>query len=42
MVGGIAALVMGNHERLKLRVDALEQRLAEREWRERAGGQWNR
>jgi uncharacterized membrane protein YfcA len=42
MVCGIAALVMANHERLKLRVDALEQRLAEREWRERAGGQWDR
>ena len=27
MVGGIAALVLANHERLKLRVDALEQRL---------------
>jgi len=36
MVGGIAALAMANHERLKLRVDALEKRLAQREWRERA------
>jgi hypothetical protein len=36
MVGGIGALAMANHERLKLRVDALERRLAQREWRERA------
>jgi hypothetical protein len=35
MVGGIAALALANHERLKLRMDALEQRLAQREWRER-------
>jgi len=34
-VGGIAALALANHERLKLRMDALEQRLAQREWRER-------
>jgi hypothetical protein len=32
MVGGIAALALANHERLKLRMDALEQRLAQREW----------
>ena len=32
---GIAALALANHERLKLRMDALEQRLAQREWRER-------
>jgi hypothetical protein len=31
MVGGIAALALANHERLKLRMSALEQR----EWRER-------
>jgi len=36
MVGGMAALTMANHERLRLRVDALEKRLAQREWRERA------
>jgi hypothetical protein len=36
MVGGFAALVMANHERLKPRVDALEKRLAQRDWRERA------
>jgi hypothetical protein len=35
MVGGFSALVMANHERLKLQVDALEKRLAQREWRER-------
>ena len=35
MIGGIAAIAMANHERLKLRVDALEKRLAQREWRER-------
>jgi hypothetical protein len=36
MVGGLAALAMANHERLRLRVDALEKRLAQRDWRERA------
>jgi hypothetical protein len=36
MVGGFAALIMANHERLRLRVDALEKRLAQREWREGA------
>jgi hypothetical protein len=41
MVGGIAALAMANHERLKLRVDALEQRLAQREWRDRAEARWD-
>lgn len=41
-VGGIAALVMANHERLKLRVEVLEKRLAQNEWRERAGGLWDR
>jgi hypothetical protein len=42
MVGGIAALVMANHGRLRLRVDALEKRLAQSEWRERTGAQWDR
>ena len=42
MVSGIAALVMANYERLRLRVDALERRLAQSEWRERAGAQWDR
>jgi hypothetical protein len=42
MVGGIAAMAMANHERLKLRVDALEKRLAQREWRERAEAQSDR
>ena len=40
--GGIAAVAMANHERLRLRVDALEKRLAQREWRERAETQWDR
>jgi hypothetical protein len=35
MVGGFAALVMASHERLRLRVDALEKRLAQRKWHER-------
>jgi hypothetical protein len=41
MVGGIGALPMANHERLKLRVDALEKRVAQREWRERAETRWD-
>ena len=41
MVGGIGALVMANHERLKLLVEALEKRLAQREWRERAEAPWD-
>ena len=41
MVGGIGTLAMANHERLKLRVDALEKRLAQREWRERAETPWD-
>ena len=41
MVGGIGALAMANHERLKLRVDALEKRLGQREWRERAETRWD-
>jgi hypothetical protein len=35
MLGGLTALALASHERLKLRVEALEQRLAQREWRER-------
>jgi hypothetical protein len=31
MVGGFAVLVIANHDRLRLRVDALEKRLAQRE-----------
>ena len=42
MVGGMAALTMANHERLRVRVDALEKRLAQREWRERAETQCDR
>ena len=34
MVGGIAGLALANHERLTARVEALEKRLAQREWRE--------
>jgi hypothetical protein len=33
MVGGIAAMALANHERLKQRLDALEQRLAQAVWR---------
>jgi hypothetical protein len=33
MVGGVAAVALANHERLKQRVEALEQRLAQAEWR---------
>jgi hypothetical protein len=33
MVAGIAAMALANHERLKQRVEALEQRLAQAEWR---------
>jgi hypothetical protein len=33
MVGGIAAMALANHERLKLRIEVLEKRLAEAEWR---------
>jgi hypothetical protein len=41
MAGGIGALAMANHERLKLRVDALEKRVAQREWRDRAEKAWD-
>jgi hypothetical protein len=33
MVGGIAAVASANHERLRERVEALEKRLAQQEWR---------
>ena len=33
MVGGTAALALANHERLKLRIEALGKRLAQAEWR---------
>ena len=33
MVGGIAAMALANHERLKQRIEALEKRLAPVEWR---------
>ena len=32
-VGGIAAVALANHERLKQRIEALEKRLAQAEWR---------
>jgi hypothetical protein len=35
MVAGIAAVALANHERLKQRIDALEKRLAQAEWRRR-------
>ena len=33
MVGGIAAMALANHERLKQRIEVLEERLAQTEWR---------
>jgi hypothetical protein len=33
MVGGIAAMALANHERLKQRIEVLEKRLAQAEWR---------
>jgi hypothetical protein len=33
MVGGIAAMALANHERLKQRIEALETRLTQAEWR---------
>jgi hypothetical protein len=33
MVGGIAAMALANHERLKQKIEALETRLAQAEWR---------
>jgi hypothetical protein len=35
MVAGIAAMALANHERLKLRIGALEKQLAQAEWRRR-------
>jgi len=34
MVAGIAVVARASHERLKLRIDALEQRMAQAEWRD--------
>jgi hypothetical protein len=34
MVAGIAVMARASHERLKQRMDALEQRLAQAEWRD--------
>jgi hypothetical protein len=34
MVAGVAAVATANHERLKLRIGALEQRIAQAEWRD--------
>ncbi len=33
MLAGVAVMALANHERLKLRVDALEKMLAQSEWR---------
>jgi hypothetical protein len=33
MVGGIAAMALANHERLKQRIEVVEKRLAQAEWR---------
>jgi hypothetical protein len=33
MVAGVAAIALANHERLKLRIEALETRLTQAEWR---------
>jgi hypothetical protein len=33
MVGGVAGMALANHERLKQRVEALEKRQAQAEWR---------
>jgi NO-binding membrane sensor protein with MHYT domain len=32
MVGGVAAMALANHERLKQRIESLETRLAQAEW----------
>jgi hypothetical protein len=42
MVGGIAAVASANHERLRERVEALEKRLAQQEWRNGIKAPWNR
>ena len=33
VVGGVAAMALANHERPKQRIEALEKRLAQAEWR---------
>ena len=35
MVGGVAAMALANHERLKQRIESLETRLAQAEWTRR-------
>ena len=40
MLGGIAAMALANHERLKQRVEALEKRLARAEWRGGVNRAW--
>ena len=44
MVGGIAAVAAANanHEWLRERVEALENRLVQREWRDGIKAPWNR
>ena len=42
IVGGIAAVASANHERLRERVEALEKRLAQQEWRNGIKAPWNR
>ena len=42
MVGGIAAVTSANHQRLRERVEALEKRLAQQEWRDGIKALWNR
>ena len=41
-LGGIAAVASANHERLRERVEALEKRLAQQEWRNGIKAPWNR
>jgi hypothetical protein len=38
MTGGIAAMALANHERLKQRIELLEKRLAQTEWRSGISG----
>ena len=40
MLGGIAAMALANHERLKQRVEALGKRLARAEWRGGVNPAW--
>jgi hypothetical protein len=42
MVGGIAAMAHAYQERLRERVERLEKRLAQREWRDGIRAPWNR